>query len=709
MKWTKHILAFLTVVLGAIFQLLYGQPLVTISDIQTPISTTNDTSQLYGQYVRVRGVVVTPPDSYYAAPNRYAVWIQDSGNSGPKTGLQVYLHYGNKAAATGLSALQPGYYAEFKGTIGYYRGETQLELDTNATITVLNVGIPVQGPDTIQAYLLNNNMNQAQPTGEEWQGSYVALKDLDVVYVSTSATRGYFDVKDANGNLITIWDNFKALDPTTGFIKPQVGDHYNSIAGIVFHYKFGTTDKYELLPFKRNDLILGFASPSIQSLSRDIACPKSTDSVQFTVTVIHPDTSASVVSVEIKYGISPTDTNYQTLSLVETSPGTWQGKLAPQPHGTFIHYHAIATDNNGRTGRYPYYAPYCFTVNDSGCRISDIQRVAEVTFQPTEYYTSGYEGMTVTNVPGIVTASTFDLGYVYIQEEGKTSWAGIQLIGDPSINNFKIGDKVSVTGIVREYFGLTQIEVTSSSVLSQNNPVPQTILPVTMFGAPDDQTYQTEAYESMLITFADSGLRVVNVHPETVYNSGLGDYRVGVDPLDPNRGILVIAGRQTSNIFSSLNVSYINDSSWITLDGPLAVTPCIVTDSTTMDSLTGILTFQWSRVKLMPRYNRDFVNVQNTTCGTASLLPFASSHQIEIHLYPNPIRANYFYLYGASVKEIASLELVSLDGKTQKLIFNQSGEKQLKVELPSNLPSGFYVLYVYDRSGFPMGTIKLIK
>jgi hypothetical protein len=425
------------------------------------------------------------------------------------------------------------------------------------------------------------------------------------------------------------------------------------------------------------------------------------------VTVIHPNPAATVTAVQIRYGLSPTDTNYQTLSLVETSPGTWQGKLAPQPHGTFLHYHAIAIDNNGRTGRYPYYAPYCFTVNDSGCRISDIQRVADVTFQPSRYYTSGYQGMTVTNVPGIVTASTFDLGYVYIQEEGKTTWAGIQLIGDPSINNFRVGDKVLVTGTVKEYFGLTQIEVTSSTILSQNNPVPQIVLPVTGFGYPDYQTYQTEAYESMLITFVDSGLRVVNPRPDMVYNSGAGDYRVGIDPLDPNRGVLVIAGRRTNNIFSSLNVSYINDSSWITLDGPLAVPACVITDSTTVDTLRGILTYQWNKVKLMPRSNADFANVRNTSCGALSVE--ALQDRIAIRLYPNPVLTNSFYLSGVKANQVGAIRLVSLGGQTQKLAYVETGSNEIKVTLPPHLSSGFYIIEICDPSGLLLGAVRMVK
>ncbi len=677
--------------------MLWAQyPLLTISDIQTPKAPpANDTSIYYGDTVRVRGVVVTPPDQWWNAPNNYSFWIQDSGNSGPKTGLHIFLGDGTKANALGVSSLQPGMYVELLGVVDYYRGETELVLDTNTAVLVLATNIPIQGPDTVSVGTFNDMNNQAQPTGEQWQGSYVAIKDVDVINVSGNPNRGFFTVVDAAGNQITIWDNFKAMSPANGFLKPQVGDKFISIAGILFHYRSGTTDLYELCPWDTSQFVRGPSSPVIQTMSRDIACPKSTDSVTISADVIHPSTTVTIDSVILFYGLSPTDTQWKKIMMTQVG-GLWVGKIPPQPHGTFVHYWVKAYDSTGRSSYFPAYQPRCYTVNDNGCFISDIQKTSEVTFLPTEWFTSGYEGLTVVDVVGVVTATRSDLGYVYIQEPGKTAWAGIQLTGDPSIDLFQLGDSVKVTGVVEEYYGLTQLRVTQSTKLGTTTPIEPISLPISLFNPTDDQVYATEAYESMLIRIADPPLYVVDPKPYNFYG-GQGAYRIGKDTLDPNAGLLVLAGRATNNVFSSLNVSYINDSMWIFIDGVIDTTQipvCVVSDSTVMDSIQGILTYAWGQVKLLPRNNSDFFNVRGTPCGKLQSRVTESLKAV-LRIYPNPTSGRLIIEH-SSGGELYGI-LYDLMGKCidkQRWI-----GKKVEYYLPKELREGVYLLKIIDDGG----------
>ncbi len=677
-----------------------AQTLVTIDSIQTPVSVVNDTSVLHGQYVRVRGVLVTDPANWWQAPTRYNFWIQEKGQSGPKTGIQIYLSDGTKASSTGVSGLQIGDEIEITGTVGYYNGAKQVVLDTNTTITVISAGNQVMGPDTVSVGTFNDAQNLAQITGEPWEASYVVIKNVSVIDVSTNANRGFFDVQDDLGNQMTIYDSFKNMNPNNGFIKPQIGDFYKSIAGILFHYKSptGSTDKYEILPFDPSHLVIGAASPSVQSFSRDIPCPKSTDAVKITANVIHPG-GVPITSVEVKYGLSPTDSASQTLAMTETTPGTWEASIPAQPNGTFVNYFIVATDSAGKTGRRPIYQPRCYTVNDAGCRIRDIQKVSSIMFNPTQYFSSGYENLTVTDVVGVVSASSNDLGYVYLQEPGYNTWAGIQLIGDPGIFNYQTGDSIKVTGVVREYYGFTQIEVSSHAKLGTSTPVPVVIPVSTLVSANDDQTYNTEPYEGMLVRFEDQGLRVVEVKADTIFNSGRGDYRIGLDPLDPQNGVLVIAGRQTNNVFSSLNVSYVNDSMWQNTDGVMnsSIDVCVVTDSTTMEAIQGIVAYQWRDIKLMPRDNNDFVNIQGTTCKTSSVRLL---NEANIKIYPNPA-VNSFTI---ETEQPVSVSIQNITGQT---LIRASVNRTDRIDI-SQLAEGIYLVSVFNKQGNLIGTSKLI-
>ncbi len=676
-----------------------AQTLVTIDSIQTTVSATNDTSVLHGQYVKVRGVLVTDPANWWQAPTRYNFWIQEKGQSGTKTGIQIYLSDGTKASSTGVSGLQVGDEIEIIGTVGYYNGAKQVVLDTNTTVTVISAGNQVMGPDTVAVGTFNDAQNLAQPTGEPWEASYVAIKNVTVISVAASATRGFFDVQDAAGNVMTIYDNFKTLNPGNGFTKPSVGDFYKSIAGILVHYKNTTgTNKYEITPFKSSDLVLGSASPVVQSMTRSVPCPKSTDPVKITATVTLP-TGTPLSSVEVKYGLSPTDSASNTLTMTETTPGTWEATIPAQTNGTFVNYFVVATDTAGRTGMFPNYQPKCYTVNDNGCRIHDIQKTSNIMFIPTQYFTSGYEDLTVTDVVGVVSASANDLGYVYLQEPGYNAWGGIQLIGDPGIFNYQTGDSVRVTGIVKEYYGFTQIEVTSHAKLGTTTATP-VVLPISTLVSPnDDQTYNTEPYEGMLVRFEDPGLRVVQVKADTVYNSGKGDYRVGLDPLDPLNGVLVIAGRQTNSVFSSLNVSYVNDSMWANTDGVMntAISVCVVTDTTTMDAIQGIVGYQWRDIKLMPRSNSDFENIKGTTCKASSVKLL---NKARIKIYPNPA-VNSFTL---QTDKPVSISVQNLLGQT---LLRKSLNRTETVDI-SELPQGIYLVSVFDTAGNLIGTDKLI-
>ena len=647
-----------------------SQVLKTINEIQTSSSFTSytancDTSLLKGEFVKVRGVVMTDPNKWYQAPNNYSFWIQEKGQNGPKTGLQIRLQLGSAhGASTGVTGLVEGMEIELQGKVDYFSGETQIALDTTTSITILSLGNAIAPAPVVQIATLNNgavsgSSQAAQVSGEEWQGSYVEIQNVTVVSVNNSATRGNFTVRDANNNQIVVWDaHIDMRNSQNGWTKPIVGTVFSSIKGIVYHRFFaGGQNNFEIHPWRTSDLVISVSPPDIQSVTRNPACPNPSGPVTVTANVVHP-AGTPITSVVLKYAVGASNLNYLTVNMTETTPGTWQATIPPQPDGSFVHYYVEATDANSLKDTEPAFTPRSYRVNANGCTITDIQFVApDIVKGTSKWYESGYIGLPVTGVKGVVTASANDLGYIYIQEGGKTAWAGIQIIGDATVNNLQLGDSVSINGEVVEYFGLTQIRNATATKLASNVPYSPITLPLSTFN--DTMSVQNEAYESMLIRFAEPNLAVVNPKVDTISNSNKADYRIGTDIFDPNRGIRVLAGRQTNSIFSSLNVSYVNDLVWQVTDGAMNVTPYVVNNQTILDEFQGILTYAWNYIKLLPRMNSDMVNVRQSN----TLIQ--SSFNQTFMVYPNPafdklnLQLNHNSKGIAKVLDITGKEIIS--------------------------------------------------
>ncbi len=405
---------------------LNAQVLQPISTIQTPKSASNDTSSIYGQVVKVKGVVVTEPDTWYQSPfapvnstsNALSFWIQDSNGVGPKTGLQVRLgKAGTHAGNTGVAALDPGMMIELQGKVDYFTGETQINLDTTVQITVLNAGIAnTKSPVNISD--LNNSSGVAVSTGEQWQGTYATISNATVISVNSSSIRGNFTVRDVAGNQIIIWDgNYNMRMSLNGFTKPAVGSVFTSISGIIYHrgpFPPATgPGAFELHPTMPSDLVLGAAPAVVNSLTRNPACPNPSGSVTVTANVSHPANEA-ITGGKLFYAVGASTTNYIQVTMTESTSGVWTASIPAQADGSFVHYYVEITDATGDVTKNPSFAPYNYKVNSNGCTISDIQYTAQqIQVGASQWYESGYKNLAVTGVKGIVTATTNDLGYVY--------------------------------------------------------------------------------------------------------------------------------------------------------------------------------------------------------------------------------------------------------------------------------------------------------
>lgn len=689
--------------------LLKAQSVVTISAIQAPpTNACNDTSTYYGDTVIVRAKVVMDGGLAQAAGGRN-IWLQ-AGNGGANSGLDVFGFSGTPTTPDDVLDLVAGDSVEITGYIDEFSGESEIR---PLNVTLLGSGQAITSTVVNVSDLNDPSQNNVISTGEQWEGSFIEVQNVTVTNVSYFPTAGCawgsagcrvsFIVQDGSGNVMNISDRFLAQRSTAyggNFNPPTVGDVYCSIKGVLLHSKNncpGSNGRgYELHPFDSTHYDICSAAPAIFNTSRAHVSPICNQNETITTEITDAD---GVASAYLHYAFGASTTAYDSVAMV-LSAGNWTASIPGQADGVFCKYYLSATDNAGNYAKVPAVPssdPKFFTFRCNGLSIYDVQYVP-TTFNSAS---SGYNAMEVT-VTGVVTASAEpgNLGYVFIQEENRLDWAGIMCLGSTSLSTLTVGQKVTVTGTVNESFGYTRLENVSSVSLAGTGTITPLNLQPSVFTTYGFAT--NEAYEGMLIRLYNPSGDVFVVDANADDPSNFAEYRVGADQFDPSTGCRVIAGRQTSSAFSSLNFSWVNDSSWATTDGIMNVDPCVVTEGVTFDSLIGIMYYSFSNFKIMPRNNDDAVNP--SICATAIEGAVA---QIEAKVYPNPTAEAVNVEYNpAAVQQGAMVNVFDLTGRKLSTVELNKAAGRTRVNL-SGMPAGTYLLVITNAEGAPVFRSKV--
>ncbi len=681
------------------FILSQAQTTVTIQQIQTVspqvLATCVDSSSYEGQQVKVRGVVVMDAGLAQAASGRN-LWIQSG--TGPWSGLDIF-----DAAAVDLDGLVAGDSVELTGSVDEFAPtggpKAESELVSITAVNILGSGNAVQSTLVNLSDINDNTQLNILATGEQYEGVFVELQNVEVtavVYFSNN-TRVSFNIKDANGNLMNVSDRFLAQRlPASGgnFVPPTVGTVYTSLKGILIHSPNGCKNYsgrgYELHPFDAShyQVLPGFSPPTISGIMNSPIAPTSSQTVTIQATI--SDADGSVDSAKVYYAVGATNMNYIPLMMAGAG-STYTATIPAQVNGSFVKYYISAWDNDQLIAIQPNVPgninPNAYVVADNGLTIKDVQ------YTPFADGNSIYRDQTVT-VTGVVTASAQpgNLGYVFIQQEGQLAWGGLMCIGNNALSTLVNGDKVTVTGDVKESFGCTRIENISNIVNAGTGSINPLTLDPDVFSTYDFAA--NEQYESMLIKLANSAMNgkvyIVNTNADAPAN--FAEYRVGKDALLPDNGCRVIAGRQTGSAYSSLNVSYVNDSSWELTDGIMNVPAEVVQYGDCMESVTGIIYYSFSNMKLLPRNNDDYVNYDAGCDGISSI---DNRSLADVRVYPSPANAEIHVDYEFSYSANATLQLIDMMGRTV-LTQPLSGVQGSEVLSSAAIGNGTYLIRITE-------------
>ena len=706
----KHILsiaALLACSLAATAQRVY--PLVTAADIQTVSATNlaacNDAPARVGDTVRIRGIVITRGGIAITASGRQ-IFIRDIAGSGPFQAIGLRFGGGNTATTPNdILNLVAGDTVEITGPVVEFNGgganpaldgETQINPLVNG-VRVIGDGIgPAPTPTLLPNVGILNNATRVNnlPTGEQWEGNFIEIQNTTVVAVNnfTAGTppeaRVSFTVADAAGNRVEISDRFSSARPANGFVAPQIGDQFTSIKGVIIHNKNGCTGTgpnnrgYTINPFDPTHYVRGASSPAIGSIARAVISPCSTDIVTISATITD---DGSITSAKLLYAIGEGTTTYTSVDMTPGGSDSFTANIPAAAEGTLVKYYIRAIDNSNNTTNTPNIltlTPIFYIVRCGAPQIRDLQYTPFVSGE------SGYKGLTVTDIEGVVTSSAAptNLGQVYIQQTGATAWGGMWLTGGAAISSLSIGDKVKVSGLVQENFGMTRISVSSATLVSSGNAVTTVNVAPAVLSAYDFAA--NEAYEGMLVRVAAAtgNLFVVDTNvlaataPPTANNA---EYRLGNDQFDPNTGVVIQAGRQTGTSFSSLNVSYVNNRKWAILDGTMNVPAIVLGLGDQFTSATGIVYFGFNIVKVLPRTTDDMAGFISGTKPTAAR---AAGYSIA----PNPASGTLHIL--ASKLGNARYSILAVDGRKVS-VAGQITNSKTAVDV-SGLAPGIYTMLI---------------
>ncbi|MEM3341250.1 MAG: hypothetical protein QW728_01015, partial [Thermoplasmata archaeon] len=227
--------------------------------------------------------------------------------------------------------------------------------------------------------------------------------------------------------------------------------------------------------------------PTISNITYTPAVPFDTDSVVVNATV----TGEAITSVLLNYSVNGTYMPVITMS--DSGSGVYTATIPPQPAGSTVVFFISATNASG-------------TTNSSSRTYQVAAGVVPIaTAREMMNQTVTVEGV-VTCPPGVLSTN-----YFFIQD----STAGIQAYKQGGFTiTINLGDTVRVMGTVSEYQNLTEIVVTSVTVLSSGMPPYPAPEPRNVF-AGIGETEESELLQLVRATVVTVEGSYVNVTDET--------------------------------------------------------------------------------------------------------------------------------------------------------------------------------------------------
>ncbi len=199
-------------------------------------------------------------------------------------------------------------------------------------------------------------------------------------------------------------------------------------------------------------------------------------------------------------------------------------------------------------------------------------------------YPSIHKGEVVTTEGVITSVGGSDASVIYVSESQGGYWSGIAVDLSGSGKSFSVRDKIRITGVVQERFGMTIISnLTDAEIISSHNRLPEPIS-VTASEVASDEALESafvRLRNNTVVSSADNRIVVKDVTGECSVRNSLVDFSS-------------VSGKLKQDL--DVSVSGIVTYSF----GEFAVQPRFITDITVQRMLNNSKN-SWGRVKALYR------------------------------------------------------------------------------------------------------------
>jgi hypothetical protein len=553
-----------------------------------------------GDSVSVDSLIVTTIDM---KPTTYGVTAQEIAG-GPYSGVLVYMN-AQRPDTVGGVGLDPGDLISVVGVVAEYAAGsiagTVTEIDyVKVTLVQKNYGEPAPVLMSCQdlGYIL------ADACAEQWEGVWIAV---DTVKVTAHLTFGEWLVTEAHTHAGVCRDTVKIddklVDPTLS--RPNVGDTLASIRGAL-SYEY---DTYRFWPRDDSDIVY-IGLPPGPNLT--LAYPTSNTKIDVLF-----DQGLTQASAEDENNYALSSGTGITLALLDTSNEKLVHLTTAAQPATQLD---VLTSCDVLSG---------FGVPQESCQTYEFRAgICPISFvqTPSAGDTSQCVGDQVT-VAGIVSSPTAAFGGEYfIQKRSAGPWSGIYVY--QFTNTFSAGDSVVVSGIVQEYYGMTELVSLDYQLRAgTGKPVKiKKVAPATI----KTGSATAESYEGSMV-------ELDSVQVYSLFDTH-GEWTVGTG----------------------------TDSVWIGTHGVYSYVPGIGSIVT----VKGPLDYAYGNHKIQPRDSTDIVVISACSAGV-------TPKELSLNLFqntPNPFGAETSIKFAVPSKTRVSLAIYDVNGRLVNSMLDRQTE-----------------------------------
>ncbi|MCP4581136.1 MAG: T9SS type A sorting domain-containing protein [candidate division Zixibacteria bacterium] len=440
MKKTIVFSLFIMVLMAAVAFAQY--PEYTIREIQeVPVGA--DSSIYEGDTVHVGGIVVAGTGLYYAGSG--VTFYMEMADGGPFSGVMAY-----NPTSEGFPDLIPGDSISVDALVSEYAWPYDPPYGSNMTelfivpgsFTFHSFGNPEPEPMVVTADLIDTTggYGVVDSLGEQFEGVYVRIYEVTVDSVIPYTNTATWICHDTTGHQFMVRDASDSIA-----YLPTVGTQFSYVNGVVYH-RF---NNYNIQPRYMRDIQFPSGAPIIGNVGHFPEFPFDDDPVTISANVFD-DVEVDNVELYFRQNLG----SWISVYMNEGDNDEYWFTLPALPAGSRVDYYIEAEDDEGAVRTEPSEAPWNFYTYRILTPVE--MTIAEARADGDGDFLPDLEDSAAT-LTGIATSYNFSTDRTdFFMEDGV---AGISVLMFDEMLNVNIGDSITATGVIAEYYGKVQLMV----------------------------------------------------------------------------------------------------------------------------------------------------------------------------------------------------------------------------------------------------------